>query len=71
MVLGVTESAAALRGLQERFPDFVSLDEAERARLRTDYGRWVFKEPGAVARPAAGITFLVWRPAGPMRWPVS
>jgi len=27
--------------------------------------------PGAVAQPAAGITSLVWRPAGPMRWPVS
>ena len=51
MVLGVTESAAALRGLRERFPDWVSLDESERDRLRTDYGRWTFKRPGAVARP--------------------
>jgi len=31
----------------------------------------VVSPPGAVARPAAGITSLVWRPAGPMRWPVS
>ena len=48
MVLGVTESASALRGLQELFPEWVSLDESHREKVRTDYGRWMWKTAGAV-----------------------
>jgi cytokinin dehydrogenase len=51
MVLGVTEQAAALRGLKERFPEWVSVEESEREKVRTDYGRWTWKSAGAVARP--------------------
>lgn len=47
----VTETASALQNLARRFPDWVTLDEGARESYRTDYGRWVFKSPGAVARP--------------------
>lgn len=51
MTMGVTETASALHDLQQRFPDWVSVDEAARQQYRTDFGRWIWKTPGAVARP--------------------
>jgi FAD/FMN-containing dehydrogenase len=51
MTTGVTETTTSLRGLVERFPDWVTLADEERARYATDFGRWTFKTPGAVARP--------------------
>lgn len=47
----VTETTSALLDLQRRFPEWVTLDEVARERYNSDYGRWVFKTPGAVARP--------------------
>src|SRR6186713_835573 len=44
-------TAEALRELQSRFPEWVSLEDEARERYRTDFGRWTFKAPGAVARP--------------------
>lgn len=41
---------AALAGLAERFGDRISFDVADRDRFRSDYGRLVDRQPGAVAR---------------------
>ena len=46
-----TESASSLRGLRERFGDWILVDAADLERYRTDWGRWLFRTPGAVARP--------------------
>ena len=46
-----TESPSALRALRERFGDWILLYEADLERYRTDWGRWTFRTPGAVARP--------------------
>ena len=46
-----TESTSALRALRERFGDWILLDEGDLERYRTDWGRWTFRTPGAVARP--------------------
>jgi FAD/FMN-containing dehydrogenase len=46
-----TESTSALRALRERFGDWILLDPADLERYRTDWGRWTFRAPGAVARP--------------------
>jgi FAD/FMN-containing dehydrogenase len=51
MATGLTDTTAVLRDLQQRFPAWVTLDEAARAGYATDYGRWTNKMPGAVARP--------------------
>lgn len=42
--------AAAARELAGRFPDFVSLAEERRREFETDFGRWRFRLPAAVAR---------------------
>src|ERR1044072_8941981 len=42
---------AVLRELQARFPEWVTLEDEARERYKSDYGRWTFKTPGAVARP--------------------
>ncbi len=51
MTLGATETTTALRGLQERFPEWVTIEGTAREAIATDYGRWKFQTPGAVARP--------------------
>src|ERR1044072_8473931 len=42
---------AELRDVQARFPEWVTLEDEARERYKSDYGRWTFKTPGAVARP--------------------
>jgi len=51
MAIGVTETTSTLRGLKERFPEWVTLEDEARHRYATDFGRWTTKTPGAVARP--------------------
>lgn len=52
MTLASTDThSAAIRGLQERFGDWIVLDLEVRRNFRTDYGKVVERIPGAVARP--------------------
>lgn len=43
-------SSSLLRGLAEELGDLIVLDEAEREKFRTDFGRMVHRTPAAVAR---------------------
>jgi len=47
--------ATALAGLAQRFPGLVFSDDATRSQFDTDFGRWRFCRPGAVARCRSAV----------------
>jgi FAD/FMN-containing dehydrogenase len=51
MATSLSERTGALQDLEARFGEWIELDDASRERYRTDWGAWIFRTPGAVARP--------------------
>lgn len=50
MTPALSDLEGALAALAARFPEFVTLDLAARREFETDFGRWRYRVPGAVAR---------------------